>query len=166
MADYWAVVLDPFPVTNSKSCPLTKILLFDCPCFTGLLYLLAPTGALYVMMVCFISAAAIFSDFHSVHWCNWCYKYHFRSLKQYQCDWYHKMLINADWMLNVQMSKYSNVQVFKWPNVQMVKCSNVQIFKSSNIQIFNYSNVQIFKCSNVKCQMSDVRCQISNVKCQ
>ena len=37
--------------------------------------LLAPTGALIAMMVYYISAAAAaatFSDFHSVHQCNWC----------------------------------------------------------------------------------------------
>ena len=38
--------------------------------------LLAPTGALIVMMVYYISAAPTFSDFHSVPWCNWCYKCH------------------------------------------------------------------------------------------
>ena len=37
--------------------------------------LLAPTGALVVMMVYYISAPT-FSDFYSVHWCNWCYKCH------------------------------------------------------------------------------------------
>ena len=65
---------------------------------------------------------------------QWCYK----SLKQYQCNWSHKMLIDADWM----------------SNVQMFKCSNVQILKCSNVQMFKYSNVQIFKCSNVKFKMS------------
>ena len=32
--------------------------------------LLAPTGALILMMVRDISVAPAFSDFHSVHWCN------------------------------------------------------------------------------------------------
>ena len=31
---------------------------------------------------------ATFSDFHSVHWCNWFYKCHSKSLKQYQCNWF------------------------------------------------------------------------------
>ena len=34
------------------------------------LVLLAPTGALILMMVRDISVAPAFSDFHSVHWCN------------------------------------------------------------------------------------------------
>ena len=39
--------------------------------------LLAPTGALIVMMVYYIYIQeATFSDFHSVYWCNWCYKWH------------------------------------------------------------------------------------------
>ena len=55
-------------------------------------HLLAPTGALIVIMVYYISAAAAatFSDFHSVHQCNWYYICHSKSLKQYQCNWCHK----------------------------------------------------------------------------
>jgi len=54
---------------------------------------LAPTGALIVMLVYYIYIrAATFSDFHSVHWCNWWHKCHSKSLKQYQCNWCHKML--------------------------------------------------------------------------
>ena len=59
--------------------------------------LLAPTGALVVMMVYYIyiyiylSAAPAFSDFHSVPWCNWCYECHSKSLKQYQCNRCHKI---------------------------------------------------------------------------
>ena len=34
-----------------------------------------------------------FSDFHSVPWCNQCYKCHSKSLKQYQCNQCHNMLI-------------------------------------------------------------------------
>ena len=57
---------------------------------SSLTILLAPTGALIVMMVYYISAAApTFSDFHSVPWCNWCYKCHSKSLKKYQCNWCH-----------------------------------------------------------------------------
>ena len=82
--------------------------------------LLAPTGALKVMVVYYISAAVSFSDFQSVHWRNWCYKCHSKSLKQYQCNWCHKMQIDADWM--------SNVPMFKCSNVPMIQCSNVFFF--------------------------------------
>ena len=34
-----------------------------------------------------------FSDYHSLPCCKWCYKCHSKSLKQYQCNWSHKMLI-------------------------------------------------------------------------
>ena len=100
---------------------------------------LAPTGALIVIMVYYISMAApTFSDFHSVSWCNWCYKCHSKSLKQYQCNWCHKMLIECRRFkcFNVPMFPCSNVQTLKFPNLQMFKWSNVQTSKSSNVQIF------------------------------
>ena len=59
--------------------------------------LLAPTGALVLMMVRDISVAPAFSDFHSVHWCNWCYKCHSKSLKQYQCNWYLGDILGIFW---------------------------------------------------------------------
>ena len=60
-------------------------------------------------MIVYYTSKATFSDFHSVHWCNWCYKCHSKLLKQYQCNWCHKMLIDANWMFNVQMFQCSNV---------------------------------------------------------
>ena len=77
--------------------------------------LLAPTGALIVMMVYLISIHTQFIDA-----INWCYKCHSKSLKQYQCNWCHKMKIDADWM--------SNVHMFQCSNVPMIQCSNVPIF--------------------------------------
>ena len=86
--------------------PLFTSLVLNCWCFAPKhyfmslsgtpWYLLAPTGALIVVTMVFYyisaaAAAATFSDFHSVHWRNWCYKSHSKSLKQYQCNWYHKM---------------------------------------------------------------------------
>ena len=70
--------------------------------FSDIRLLLAPTGALILMMVRDISVAAApaFSDFHSVHWCNWCYKSHSRLLQQYQCNWWHKSQ-----MLNVEQKQ-------------------------------------------------------------
>ena len=56
------------------------------------LALLAPTGALVLMMVYYIYiyiSKATFPDFHSVPWCNWCYKCHSKLLKQYHCNWCH-----------------------------------------------------------------------------
>ena len=47
----------------------------------------------------------LFSDLHSIYWCNWCYTCHSKLLKQYQRNWYHKMLIDADWMSNVNKVK-------------------------------------------------------------
>ena len=91
--------------------------------FSGLL---APTGALIVMMVNNIyirsSSKATFSDFHSVQWCNWCYKCHSKSLKQYQCNWCHMMQIDADWMSNVPMFQCSNDPMFKCFNIPMIHC--------------------------------------------
>ena len=60
-----------------------------------------------------------------------CYKCHSKSLKQYQCNWCHKMLINADWM--------SNVQMFQWSNIQMFQCSNVPM-------CFSFHRVARFSC--------------------
>ena len=77
-----------------------------------------------------------FSDFHSVHWCNWCYKSHSKSLKQYQSNWCHKSQ-----MLNVEY-----------------KMSNVKCQINKNVK-YEMSNV---KCqTNVECGMSNVKCQMS-----
>ena len=56
-----------------------------------------------------------FSDFHSVLWCNWCYKCHSKSLKQYQCNWCHRMLIECE---------CSNVPMFQCSNNSMFQCSS------------------------------------------
>ena len=109
-------------------------------------WFLAPTGALVVMMVYYTYIHTyiyqpIFSAFYSVPWCNWCYKCHSnlesKSLKQYQCNWYHKMEIDADWMLNVPMFQCSNVPMFQWSNVQIFKCSIVPMIQCSNVFFFS-----------------------------
>ena len=38
-------------------------------------------------------------------------------IKQYQCKWCNKILIDANWMLNVHMFQFSNVQIFKCSDV-------------------------------------------------
>ena len=73
---------------------------------------------------------ATISNFHSVPWCNWCYKCHSKSLKQYQCSWYHKILIEC-WIL-----QSSNVSIFHFP---MFKCFNVSMFQCSNIPLVHWS---------------------------
>ena len=90
----------PYSRISTEIKPLT---ITQCNTTTHHCFLLAPTGALIVIMVYYniiynifyisAAAAATFSDFLSVHWCNWCYKCHSKSLKQYQCNWCHKMLI-------------------------------------------------------------------------
>ena len=101
---------------------------------------------------------------------------HSKSLKQCQCNWGHKMLIDADWMLNVQMFKCSNVPrfqcsnvpMFKCSNIQMLKCSNAQMSKCSKAQMFKWSDVWMFKWSNVKMFKfsNDSNVQMLNIKCQ
>ena len=70
--------------------------------------LLAPTGALIVMMVYYTAYNLL--NFHSAHWCNWCNS---KWLKQHECNWRHKMLIEC------QMFQFSNVPVFQCSNVPM-----------------------------------------------
>ena len=117
----------------------------------------------------------LFSDFHSVHWYNWCYMCLSKSLLKVSM---HLISQDADWCRlnvkwsNVQMLKSSNVPMFKYCNVPMFKCSNVQVmfkcscaqcsniqkfkclnvqkFKCSNVEMLKYSNVQMFKCSKVQ----------------
>ena len=79
------------------------------------------------------------------------------SLKQYQCNWCHKMLIDADWMSNVPMFQFSNVSMFQCSQVPMFPCSHVPMFPCSHVPMFQCSNVQMFKCSNV--QMSSRKLQ-------
>ena len=87
------------------------------------------------------------------------------------------MLIDADWLLNVQMFQSSNVPMFQCSNVSMFQCSNVPMFQCTNVPMFQCSNLQMCKCSNIqmlKCsnvqmikgsnvQMSNVKYQMSNV---
>ena len=64
--------INPHSPHNTKIHTITLI-----QAFPGFLALLAPTGALVVMMVYYTYIyQPTFSDFHSVHWCNWCYKCH------------------------------------------------------------------------------------------
>ena len=73
-----------------------------------------------------------------------------KSLKQYQCNWSHKMLFDADWKLNVQIFQCSNAPMFQCSKVITFKCSNIPIFQCSHTPMFKCSNVQMFKCSKVQ----------------
>ena len=53
--------------------------------------LLAPTGALVVMMVYYISAQRQLFQILSIQAFLYCYKCHSKSLKQYQCNWCHRI---------------------------------------------------------------------------
>ena len=51
---------------------------------------------------------ATFADFHSVHWCNSCYKCHSKLFQQYQCNWCHKMLLM---LIEYPMSNVNKVKL-------------------------------------------------------
>ena len=118
--------------------------------------LLSPKGALIVIMVYHISSAAVsatFSDFHSVHQCNWCYKCHSKSLKRYQCNWYHKS--------HKRRSIWSIGPLAHWSIDPLVHWSIGPLVRWSIGSLLHWSIGPL-----VECQMSNIICQMSNIKNQ
>ena len=87
--------------------------------------LLAPTGALVMMMVYYISIQ--------------------RPLFQIFTQSPDAMDVTS-----VTLSRLNNLQMLKCSNTPMFKCSNNRIFKWSNDQMFKCSNALMFECSNVQ----------------
>ena len=81
-------------------------------------------------------------------------KCHSKLFTQDQCNWCHKMLIDANWMLNVQMFQCSNVSIFQWSNVPM--CFSFPWVAGVSFPLVHWLSV--------KCHMSYVKCQKSNFK--
>ena len=73
---------------RGRSWPIVRKYIQSRAQIMAILYLLAPTGALVLMMVYYISAAAAAQLFQilSIYAFLYCYKCHSKSLKQYQCN--------------------------------------------------------------------------------
>ena len=78
-----------------------------------------------------------FSDFYSVHWCNWCFKSRLNCINT----------IDVTRVIQFTQCQSSNVKC----RLSNVKC-----------QIFNVE----FQVFNVECQISNVKCKMSNEKCR
>ena len=97
--------------------------------------LLAPTGALYMMM-CYYIIYSIYPA-RPLFEILIIYAFPMFNVPMFQCS-------------NDPMFQCSDVPIFHSSNVPMFQCYNVPMFQCSNVQMFQCSNVQMFKCSNVQ----------------